>query len=380
MVRHISLVASLALAALLGFCALTGCNRASGNAGFTMPPPTVTTAPVVVADVPVYLDEIGKTSSSEVVNIVPQVSGKIVARYFTDGADLQKGEKLYLIDQRPYQAALDQAHAMLQQSQAQLANAKTNFDRVASELPSKAVSQQDYDNAKNAVDVADANVKSAQASVETAQLNLEYCSIDSPIDGRASQRLVDAGNVVTGNLTSLLDIQKITPIYVDFTVAENELDRVRENLAKGPLKVIVQSPNDPGKSIDGELTFLDNAVQDGTGTIKLRATVPNQDRQLWPGQFVRVQLILTTLKNAMLVPAEALQVGQQGPFVFAVGPKDTAEQISVVPGQRQGDRIVIEKGLSGDEIIVRSGQMMLIAGAPVVVKTPATQPAAGNGT
>jgi multidrug efflux system membrane fusion protein len=182
------------------------------------------------------------------------------------------------------------------------------------------------------------------------------------------------------NVTSLLDIQKLVPIYVDFTVPENELDRVRANLAKGSLKVIVDSPNNPGQSIDGELTFLDNAVQDGTGTIKLRATVPNQDRQLWPGQFVRVRLILTTLKGAMLVPAEALQVGQQGPFVFAVGSNNTAEQINVVPGQRQGDLIVIEKGLSGDESIVRSGQMMLNPGVPVVVQKPATQPSTGTGT
>jgi membrane fusion protein, multidrug efflux system len=379
MIRKLSLLISAA-AALFAVAALSGCNRASGNAGFSMPPPTVTTTPVVIQDVPVYLDEIGKTTASEVVNIIPQVSGKITARYFTDGAELHQGEKLFLIDQRPYQAALDQAQAILDQSQAQLANARTNFDRVASELPSKAVSQQDYDNAKNVVDVASANVKAAQAAIETANLNLEYCSIDSPLEGRASQRLVDAGNVVMANVTSLLDIQKLVPIYVDFTVPENELDRVRANLAKGALKVIVDSPNNPGQSIDGELTFLDNAVQDGTGTIKLRATVPNQDRQLWPGQFVRVRLILTTLKGAMLVPAEALQVGQQGPFVFAVGANNTAEQINVVPGQRQGDLIVIEKGLSGDESIVRSGQMMLNPGVPVVVQKPATQPSAGTGT
>ncbi len=167
---------------------------------------------------------------------------------------------------------------MLEQNQAQFANAKTNFARIASELPSKAVSQQDYDNAKNTMDVADAEVKAAQAAIETAKLNLEYCSIHSPIDGRAGQRLVDVGNVVNANSTSLLSIQKLTPIYVDFTVAENELDRVRENLAKGPLKVLVQTPDNPSRDVAGEVTFLDNAVQDGTGTIRLRATVPNKDR------------------------------------------------------------------------------------------------------
>ena len=207
MLRQFSIL--LIAAAAIGLAVASGCNRASAGGGFTMPPPVVTTAPVVSQDVPAYLDEIGRTTATEIVNIVPQVSGKIMGKYFEDGADLHAGEKLFAIDPRPYQAVLDQAEAMLEQSQAQLANAKTNFIRVASELPSKAVSQQDYDNAKSAQDVADANVKAAQAAIETASLNLEYCTINSPIDGRAGQRLVDVGNVVNANSTSLLSIQKL---------------------------------------------------------------------------------------------------------------------------------------------------------------------------
>jgi len=260
----------------------------------------------------------------------------------------------------------------LEQNQAQLANAKTNFTRVASELPSRAVSQQDYDNAKSAVDVADANVKAAQAAIETASLNLEYCTLKSPIDGRAGQRLVDVGNIVTADTTSLLSVQKISPIYVDFTVPENELDGVRRNLAQGPLKVLVATPGNPAGNIDGLVTFLDNSVQDGTGTIKLRAIVPNQGRELWPGQFVNVRLILTTIRDAKLVPSEAIQIGQQGPFVFIVADNSTVEQRSVTPGQRQGDMIVVEKGLAGDETVVRSGQMMLNPGVPVIVQKPTT--------
>ncbi len=237
MIRAISMLASTAAITCLAAMALSGCNRASGQGGFAMPAPVVTTAPVATADVPVYLEEIGKTTATEAVNIIPQDSGQIVRRYFEDGTDLKAGQKLFLIERRPFQAALDQAQAALQQARAQLSNAKTNFDRVASELPSKAVSQQDYDNAKNAVEVADANVKAAQAGIETAQWNLDNTLIVSPLDGRAGQRLVDAGNVVSADSTTLLSIQKITPIYVDFTVSENDLDRVRENLAKGPLKV-----------------------------------------------------------------------------------------------------------------------------------------------
>jgi multidrug efflux system membrane fusion protein len=385
MIRRISILASLAIAACLTALAISGCNRAGAEAGFAMPPPVVTTAPVSTADVPVYLDEIGKTTATEVVNIIPQDSGQIVQRFFEDGTDLKKGQKLFLIERRPFQALYDQAQAALQQNRAQLANAKTNFDRVASELPSKAVSQQDYDNGKNAVEVAEANVKAAEAGIETAKWNLDNTSITSPLDGRAGHRLVDVGNVVNADSTMLLSIQKITPIYVDFTVAENELDRVRENLAKGPLKVLVETPNNPGQNVEGEVTFLDNAVQDGTGTIKIRATVPNKDVQLWPGQFVNIRLILQVIKNATLVPSEAVQIGQQGSYVFIVDDKNTAQQRNVTPGQRQGDMVVIEKGLTGDETIVRAGQMMLNPGAQVIISKPAAQaapaqPAPGAGT
>ncbi len=267
-----------------------------------------------------------------------------------------------------------------EQAQAQLENAKTNFDRVASELPSKAVSQQDYDNAKNTVDVGQANVKAAQAQIETAKWNLDNCSIVSPTDGRAGQRLVDVGNVVMANNTNLLSVQKIVPIYVDFTVPEDQLDSVRENLAKGPLKVIVSTPDLPDRQIEGSVNFLDNSVQDGTGTIRLRATVANSNRQLWPGQFVNVRLILTTLNHAMLIPNEAVQIGQQGPFVFIVGSDNKADQRDVTPGQRQGDMVVITKGLKGDESIVRTGQFMLNPGMQVIIVNAAAPSAPGAGT
>ncbi|HEX4053995.1 MAG TPA: efflux RND transporter periplasmic adaptor subunit [Tepidisphaeraceae bacterium] len=368
MIRKVFMLATAAIAAGLAAMALSGCNRASAaGGGFTMPPPVVTTAPVATADVPVYLEEIGRTTASEVVNIIPQVSGKIVGKYFEDGADLHTGEKLFDIDPRPYQAALDQAQAAMEQNQAQLANAKTNFARTASELPSKAVSQQDYDNAKDTMDVADAEVKAAQAAIETAKLNLEYCSIHSPIDGRAGERLVDVGNVVNANSTTLLSIQKLTPIYVDFTVAENELDRVRENLAKGPLKVLIQTPDNPNRDVDGEVTFLDNAVQDGTGTIRLRATVPNKGRELWPGQFVHVRLILYIMKDARLIPAEAVQVGQSGSYVFVIHADKTADQRSITTGQRQGDKIVVLSGLKAGETVVLTGQLMVIPQKAVMI-------------
>jgi multidrug efflux system membrane fusion protein len=380
----------------------SGCGKSApaGPQGF--PPAVVTTAPVALRDVPDYLDEIGKTTAEEVVTITPQVSGKITDRLFTDGADLQEKQILFKIDSRPYDATLAAADAALQQSQAQLAYAQTEFNRMQSLLATKAVAQQDYDDKKNAVDVAAANVKASEAQLESARLNVEYCTITSPIAGRAGARLVDAGNIVTANTTSLLVIEKIAPIYVDFTVNEDDLPRVRQNMANGALKVQVTSPDDPAMVEDGELTFLDNAVQDGSGTIKLRATVKNDDHRLWPGQFVRVRLILKVIKDAILIPNEAVQIGQQGTFVFVAGPPPpalpaanmpapsgapggpgmpvpnaTAMQKPVKVGQRQGNDVVIEEGLVPTDVVVKSGQLMLFPTSPMIVVNPPPAGAAG---
>jgi multidrug efflux system membrane fusion protein len=207
-------------------------------------------------------------------------------------------------------------------------------------------------------------------------LNLEYCTIVSPIDGRAGLLLVDPGNVVSANSSNLVVVQKLVPIYADFTVPELELDRVRANMAKGTLQVLVHIQDDPRPPAQGNLEFLDNSIQDGTGTIKLRAQLDNQDRRFWPGQFVQVRLILATEHNAVLVPNEAVQVGQQGAYVFVLKPDGTAEQRPITPGERQGDQTVVENGLASGETVIRTGQMMVIPGFPVIVTNPAaTQPA-----
>ena len=362
--------------------ALGGCNRGQQQ-GMQMPPAAVITVPVSTADVPVYLDEIGKTTATAVVSVQPEVSGKILERYFKDGADVTAGQKLFTIDPTPFAASLHTAEAAVELAQAQLADAQTNFDRVSGLLASKAVAQQDYDDKKNAVAVGVATLKAAQAQVETAQWNLGNCTITSPISGRTGAALVDPGNVVSANTTALVNVQTIAPIYVDFTVPETELDRVRQNMAHGTLKVQVTSPVDLEHSVDGDLQFFDNAVQDGTGTIKLRAIVKNEAMQLWPGQFVQVRLILQTIHDAVLVPSEAVQVGQQGTYVFVVNSDDKtpptviAEQRLVTEGQRQGNQVVISDGLKPGDVIIRTGQLMVIPGMPVmVVNPPTTQPAA----
>jgi multidrug efflux system membrane fusion protein len=382
--RFICITAVLALIAN----GLSGCKKAGP---FEMPPPPVTAAAAVIQDVPFYLDEIGTCTAREVVSVRPQATGQIVGIHFVDGTELKKGDPLFTIDPRPYQAVLDQAKAALAQNLASLDLAKLDFERAQKLLPIKAISKEDYDSRKNAVDVGEARVKASRAAIETAQVNLDYCFIYSPIAGRASLRLVDIGNVVTANVGSvttgasnasnnaLLVIQRLDPIYADFTVTERELALVRSEMAKGTLKVNVRFPNEPETAAkEGDLTFLDNAVQSQTGTIRLRATLPNPERHFWPGQFVRVQLVLSTLKDAVLIPNAATQISQMGPFVFVVEPNSTARLRPVKLGQRQGAMVVVSEGLKAGEKVVTSGQLAVRPGSKVHVQGTAPQGANGS--
>jgi len=350
----------------------SGCNRANPQAaGPQMPPaPLVTVAKAQKQDVPLYLDEIGKSGGSESVTVTPQVGGRITERHFQDGADLTKGALLFVIDPRPYQAQLDSARASLAQAKAALALAKAQFARDEELVGSKAISKQDYDTKKNTVDVDLAQVESAEAVLETAKLNLEYCYIHSPIEGRAGARLVDVGNVVQANTTGLLLIQRLDPIYADFTVTEGDLPEVQKEMSRGSLKTLVRLPSDPeNRARSGKLTFLDNAVQNGTGTVNLRATMSNPDHHFWPGQFVNVRLVLATQKNAVLIPNQATQISQKGPFVYVVKPDGTADLRPVTLGQRQGDNVVITQGVAAGENVIVTGQMTVPPGGKVRVDT-----------
>jgi len=331
------------------------------------PPSPVSVASAVTQDVPVYIDAIGKSVATEMVSIQPQVSGRITERHFKDGADLKTGDLLFVIDPRPYEAQLHSAEATLAQNKALLDLAKLQFNRYAELLSSNSVSQQEYDQRKNTMDVAEAQVRQSQAAVETARLNLEYCTIRSPIDGRAGQRLVDVGNVVAANTGSLLVIDRLDPIYADFTITEDDLTPVQRNMREGTLKVEVRLPDEPTMPKQGELTFLDNAVQEGTGTVKLRSTIPNSDHFFWPGRFVKVRLILKTLPNAVLIPATAPQLSANGSFVYVIKDDSTADLRPVKLGQRQGDLVVVDQGLKAGERVVTTGQLAVMPGAKVHV-------------
>ena len=357
------------ISVLLLLMTSVACSRSNVQAATPMmPPPLVTVTKATAQDVPRYLDEIGRNAAFESVTVTPQVGGRIVERRFRDGENLTKGQLLFVIDPRPFKAQVDSAQANLAQAKAALALAKIQFARDEQIIGTRAISQQDFDTKKNTVDVNQAQVDAAEAALETAKLNFEYCYVHSPINGRAGARLVDVGNVVQPNATSLLSIQRLDPIYANFTITERDLPDVQKQMTQGNLKAMVRLPSDPTNSARvGKLEFLDNAVQNSTGTVTLRATVSNPDRHFWPGQFVEVRLVLTTQKAAVLIPNQATQISQKGPYVYVVKPDDTAELRVVTLGQRHGDDIVVTDGLAADERIVVAGQLTVRPGGKVRV-------------
>ncbi len=369
-----------AAALILAALGSASCGGKKDPQSFQRPPAPVTVARAVARDVPVYLDEVGKCVAREVVSVLPQVSGRITQLHFTDGADVRKGDLLFTIDPRPFEAQLHASQADVARASAALNLAKTQWSRAETLIQTKAISQEEYDTRKNAVELMQAQTRQAAAATEMARLNLEYCSIRSPIDGRAGHRLVDVGNVVKVNETTLLTIERLDPIYADFTVAQNDLSEVQKNMRSGILKAEIRLPDEPDRPIPGTLTFLDNAVADATGTVMLRATAANPDHRLWPGRFVKVRLLLSTLRGAVLVPAAAPQLSGKGPFVYVVKPDSTAEMRPVATGQKQGDLIVVQQGIQAGEKVVVSGQLGVTPGGKVreLPSGAAGAPAAGG--
>jgi membrane fusion protein, multidrug efflux system len=354
---------------LAAFAVARTLQRGIATAKSTQPPVRpVLVAKVMSKDVPLYLDEIGTCAAYETVQVQAQVTGKIMQRHFQDGSDVKKGDLLFTIDPAPYQAALDQAKA-------QFALDQITMKRQA-DLRAKGVNApQDYDQAV-------ANAQKSQAAAEAAQVNVDYCYIKSPINGRIGLRNVDIGNLVGPATGSLVTIQGLDPIYTDFTVSETDLALVRKYLGGPNVKVQTWSPDAKIASRTGDLYFIDNAVQPGSGTVKARAVTPNADRALWPSEFVRVRFILDTIKDARLVPAQAVQISQSGPFAFVLKPDNTVDLRPVKPGQRQdGDLQVIESGVEPDETVIVTGQLALAPGAKVDPKpyNPSQPPADGSG-
>jgi len=347
--------------------------RERANSAKAAQPPSrpVLVANVITKDVPLYLDEIGTCGAYETVQVQAQVSGQIMARHFQDGADVKQGDLLFTIDPRPYQAALDQAQGQLAQTQSQLILDQITLKRQQELRTRNVISPQDLDTAQATVKSDEAKVKTAEGAVAAAQVNLDYCNIRSPINGRAGLRLVDVGNIVTGGNGGgggavLLTIQGLDPIYTDFTVAETDLALVRRYLGGPNVKVETRSSDGSIPPRLGDLYFIDTAVQPGAGTVKARAVTPNPDHALWPLEFVRVRFILDLFKDATLVPSQAVQISQNGPFVFVVKPDNTVDLRPVKPGQPQdGDMIMLQSGVQPGETVVVTGQLALAPGTKV---------------
>lgn len=316
--------------------------------------------------VPVQLRVIGTVEALSTVSIKSQVNGMLEEVHFREGEDVGRGTLLFTIDSRPFAAVLRQAKAALARDIAQEKYARDQARRYAALLEEGIVTQDQYEQLRSNAEALAETVRAGRAAVDTAAVMLGYCSIHSPIDGRTGNLMVQRGNLVKANdEPTLVTINQITPIYVTFSVPEKELAGIKKHLAAGDLKVEALIPNDSGPAEQGVINFLDNMVDPTTGTIKLKGTFPNKQRRLWPGQFVNVVLTLATLPNAVTVPAQAVQTGQEGVFVFVVKPDLTVEMRPVVTGVTYNGETVVEKGLSGGETVVTDGQLQLVPGSRV---------------
>jgi multidrug efflux system membrane fusion protein len=366
--RHQALtVAILLLVLLMMFSACTKKKPA--------PPRTV---PVIVEsadrkNVPLQLKAIGNVEAYNGVSIKALVGGEVEGVYFQEGQEVKKGDLLFKIDPAPYEAALRQAEATLAKDIAQAKNAEEQAKRYAILVQKDYVSRDQYDQLRANADALAAVADADRANVENARLQLSYCTIKSPINGRAGSVLINAGNIIKANDLVLTTINQIVPIYVSFSVPEQNLADIKKYTASRELKVEAIIPGDDKRPARGELTFIDNAVDRTTGTIRLKGTFENRDRRLWPGQFVDVVLTLTTEQNRVVVPSQAVQTGQQGQYVYVIKDDMTAEFRLVAPGRTFDRWMVIDKGVAAGERVVTDGQLRLVPGAKVEFKNEKTQ-------
>jgi membrane fusion protein, multidrug efflux system len=332
------------------------------------PPVAVTVAEATARDVPVQLFAIGAVKASASVQVKSQQKGQLQKTGFKEGDEVKAGDLLFTVDARPYDAALDQAKANLARDRALLARAESDLKRAAELQKSDSIAQSAFDQFQSSVDALKATIAADTAAAENTQVQRDYCFIRSPISGRIGALLVDEGNMVRDIDTVLAVINQLKPIYVDFSVPEQHLPEVREHRTAGPLRVTATFPQRSDLHAEGELTLINNEVDRATGTIMLRATFPNTDEILWPGQYVNVALTLALRTNAVTVPADAVQLGQLGSFVFLAKADQTVETRPIVAGLTIDRSVVVEKGLEAGERVVTSGQLRLKPGARYEVR------------
>ena len=362
-------ITSLCLLVNLAF--LMGCSQqkvASQAPRALAVPVTVTAA--IEKTVPLELRVIGNVEAYSTVSIKTLVAGQLEGVHFREGQDVKQGQLLFTIDRRPFQVALQQAEANLARDLAQQNLARVQAKRYEKLDAEGIVSREQYDQIRANAEALDAVVQADHAAVENAQINLGYCAITSPVEGRTGTLMVHEGNVVKANDIGLVVINRISPIYVSFFVPEQHLIAIKTHPAARPLDVTALIPGEEQRPLRGSLTFIDNTVDNTTGTIRLKGTFGNEDRRLWPGQFVNVILTLGQQSNSVVVPAQAVQIGQTGTYVFVVKSDRSVEMRSIVVGRAVNGETVVDKGLRAGEIVVTDGQLRLVPGAKIEVKNP----------
>jgi membrane fusion protein, multidrug efflux system len=360
------------VAAGLGWAAYsyTGGGHAAAPAAAN-PPVPVTPGTAETRDMPVYVRGIGSVQAFNTVTIKSRVDGQIVKVDFTEGQDVKVGDPLFEIDPRPFQAALAQANAAKEKDQAQLTSAQADLKRYAELVKPGYQTRQIFDQQKGLVGQLQASLKADQAAIDNATLNLTYATIRSPIDGRTGARLVDIGNLVHAtDSTGLVSITQLKPIFVTFTVPQNQFDRIRKSAAAGPVEVQAVSADDKTQLAAGKLTLIDNQIDPATGTIRLKGTFDNTDEALWPGEFVNTRLVVGIDKNAVTVAARALQRGPNGEYLFVIKPDMTVEIRNVEVAEVEQGLAAIGKGLTAGEQVVVDGQYRLDQGSKVNPQTP----------
>jgi multidrug efflux system membrane fusion protein len=365
--RALGPIAATILVLTLAACSGGGPQDTMGQKRPAIP---VLVAKAQLTTVPQQLHAIGNVEAYSTVGVKAQTGGEIIGVHFHEGQEVKQGQLLFTIDPRPFEAALAQARANLARTQAQAQLAEADAKRWEVMYKVHAASSQQYDQANSAAAALRANIVADKAAVQTAELNLQYTKIYSPLDGRAGNLNLNAGNIAKANSdTAMVVINQIKPIYVEFALPERSLPEIRRHLEiNRSLAVVANPPNEADQTSIGTLTFIDNAVDTTTGTIKFKGTFPNQEERLWPGQFVDVTLTLEQRPNTIVVPAQAVQSGQNGTYVFVVKPDLSVQIQPVKTGATLEGKTVIEHGLQGAETVVTDGQMLLVPGAKVRIK------------
>jgi len=358
------------LLALLGAAvsAAPGCAKQARTPVKESVPVTVGTA--ARQDVPIEVRAIGHVEPYSTVSLKARVGGEVTRVGFKDGQDVKKGELLFQIDPRPYEATLAQARAQLERDRAVAKNAEEASKRYAGLVQKDYVTKEQYDSTRSNAAAAMATVKADEAAVENARLQLSYCAVTAPISARAGSVLVYPGNQVKGNDDKpLVVLNQIQPVYISFAVPESSLAAIRQHARPGQNLSVTASPSgNPANTQTGELTFLDNTVDPTTGTILLKATFSNQNEALWPGEYVDVVLKLATEPGAIVVPSQAVQTGQAGQYVYVVKSDLTVESRPVKVSRTHGSLAIVSNGLQAGERVVTDGQLRLAPGAKVEIK------------